>query len=143
MLHFFKKKKNCKPDHVLSISLCNDEPRRRLPAKYVCVLCFGCSLVLGVDVVHSFIFTKKFARTCIYSTISLSYDSCTKRWLTNVATSPADLGHRIERVDGPDQAKRGLFAKKPSYLSEINPQSYFLSRFIFQKKPSTFTKINP
>ena len=43
---------------------------------------------------------KKFARTCIYSTISLSYDSCTKRWLTNVATSPADLGRRIERVDG-------------------------------------------
>jgi hypothetical protein len=57
-----------------------------------------------------------------------------------VATSPADLGHRIERVDGPDQAKRGFFAKKPSYLSEINPQSYFLSRFIFQKNPRLLPK---
>ena len=74
---------------------------------------------------------------------SLSYNACTKRWPTKVAASPADLGRRIESVDGPDQAKRGLFAKNPSYLSEINPQSYFLSQFIFQKKTSTFTKINP
>jgi len=57
-----------------------------------------------------------------------------------MATSLADLGHRIERVDGPDQTRSGLFAKKPSYLSEINSQSYFLPRFIFQKNPRLLPK---
>ena len=40
------------------------------------------------------------------------------------------------------QIKRSaaFLQKKPSYLSEINPQSYFLSRFIFRKNPRLLPK---
>jgi len=43
------------------------------------------------------------------------------------ATSPANPGYRIGRADGSDRAFPGHFAKKPSNLIEINPQSKFLS----------------
>ena len=43
------------------------------------------------------------------------------------------------RVDGPDRASRGLFSKKPSNFSRINPQSMPPLSF-FSKKPSTHTK---
>ena len=60
-----------------------------------------------------------------------------------MATSPADLGHRIERVDGPDQAKRSLFAKKALILKRNQPAVLLPLSVYFSKKHSTFTKINP
>ena len=66
----------------------------------------------------------------------------TKRGPDSVATSAAFLGHRIGHADGLDRATLGLFAKKPSNFSGINPQSWSPLRF-FSKKPSNFTEINP
>jgi len=60
-----------------------------------------------------------------------------------VATSLADLGRRIERVDGPDQAKRSLFAKKTLILKRNQPAILLPLSIYFSKKTSTFTKINP
>jgi hypothetical protein len=60
-----------------------------------------------------------------------------------VATSSAIHGCRIGQADGPDRARPGLFAKKFSNFSRINPQSRPPLRFFFAKKPSDFTEINP
>jgi hypothetical protein len=70
-------------------------------------------------------------------------DLRTKRGPANVATSRAIPGRRIERVDGPDRANHGLFTKKPSNFSEINPQSDLLSQFFLQKNTSKFIKTKP
>lgn len=70
------------------------------------------------------------------------YDSRTKRGPASVATSLAFLGRRIRLTNGQDRASPGLFAKKPSNFSRINPQSCFLSGF-YIKKSSNFIEINP
>jgi hypothetical protein len=60
---------------------------------------------------------------CIGMDQSLGYDSRTKSRPTSVATSWTVPGRRIDRADGSDHAFSGHFSKKPSNLSEINPQS--------------------
>jgi hypothetical protein len=57
-----------------------------------------------------------------------------------VATLLPIPGRWIERVDGPDRANHGLFTKKPSNFSEINPQSDFLTQFLLQKPPRNSPK---
>jgi len=51
------------------------------------------------------------------------YETCTQKLAGERATSPAFPGRSIGRTDGPDRANRGIFAKKPSTFSRINPQS--------------------
>ena len=64
-----------------------------------------------------------------------------KSWPASVATSPALLGRRIGRVNGPERARRGFFAKKPSNFSRINPQSRPPLSFFLQKSPRTLPKL--
>jgi hypothetical protein len=61
------------------------------------------------------------------------YDSRTKRGSASVATSLAFLGRRIGLTNGQDRASPGLFAKKTSNFSRINPQSMLPLRFLYKK----------
>ena len=66
-------------------------------------------------------------------TLSSYMNPGSKSWPARVATSPAFLGRSIGRADGPDRASRGLFSKKTSSFSRINPQYRPPLRFFFKK----------
>ena len=68
------------------------------------------------------------------------YDSCTKRGLSNVATSRSIPGRWIGRVDDSDHTFSGHFVKKTLELKRNQPAVQVPLSGNFAKKPSIFFK---
>ena len=64
-----------------------------------------------------------------------------KSWTASVATSPAVPSRRIERVNGPERARRGFcLQKNPQTLVESTRSPGLLSGFFCKKNPRTLPK---
>ena len=69
----------------------------------------------------------------------LPYESCLQKLVSQRATSPAFSGRSIGRVDGPDRASSGHFAKNPSVFRKSTRAPEALSVY-FQKTPQIISK---
>jgi hypothetical protein len=101
-----------------------------------------CWLFFSLGFLGLFLF--HFGLYMLFSCLISLYESRTKRWPTNVATSPAVPGRPIGRTDGPDRAIIGHFSKKsPRTLSKStrspSPSLSFIYRKVlklYQNKPA-------